>query len=128
MRPNTACLRPLLCFGLAFAIVASLLLPACSGIEKSADFDRHRYSQLTIPRDRPGVIYFDVIFPPEFPADDPAADAARMRWLGTWLAQRNLCPDGFDVTKRRAFDYLEDNPRGYQQRWEVTCRSAVKAG
>jgi hypothetical protein len=111
---------------LVAAVLASLLT-ACSGMEKSADFDRHRYSQLTTLRDRPGLMYFDLRFPAEFPLDDPAADAARMGWLGTWLAQRSLCPSGFDVSKRRAFDYLEDNPRGYQQRWEVVCRTAVKA-
>lgn len=127
MRLNVDSACSLLRFGRVIAIAASLLLTACSGMEKSADFDRHRYSQLTTPRDRPGVMYFDLIFPAEFPADDPAADAARMRWLSTWLAQRSLCPDGFEISKRREFDYLEDNPRGYQQRWEVVCRAAVKA-
>ena len=125
MCANVACFS-LLHRGLAVAIAASSLLTACSSVEKSADFDRHRYSRLTIRRDHSGVIYFDLRFPPEYPADDPAADAARMRWLGDWLAQRQLCPDGFEVSKRRDFDYLEDNPRGNQQRWEVVCRAAVK--
>lgn len=127
MRLNVGFVPSLRRFGLAAAVAVSLLLAGCSGIEKSTDFDRHRYSQLTTPRDRPGLLYFDVVFPAEFPADDPAADAARMRWLGAWLAQRGLCPDGFEISKRRDFDYLEDNPRGYQQRWEVICRAAVKA-
>lgn len=126
MHLNIGPFCPLPRFGLVFAMAASLLLTACAGIEKSADFDRHRYSQLTTPRDRPGVIYFDLIFPAEYPADVPAADAARMRWLDTWLAQRGLCPEGFEVSGRRAFEYLEDNPRGHQQRWEVVCRAAVK--
>ena len=126
MRPSAAPRWSLLRFGLVFAIAASLLLTACSGIDKSADFDRHRYSQLTTPRDRPGVAYFDVIFPPEYPADDPVAEAARLSWLKVWLAQRSLCPGGFEVAQRRPFDYLEDNPRGYQQRWDVACRTAVK--
>jgi hypothetical protein len=118
--------EPLPRLALAAAILASLV-SACGGLEKSADYDRHRYSQLTTARDRPDVIYFDVLFPAEFPRDDPAADAARMRWLDTWLAQRGICPHGFDVPRRRGFDYLEDNPRGYQQRWEVVCRADVKA-
>jgi hypothetical protein len=109
-------------------LIFALLVAACGGLEKSADFDRHRYSQLSMARDRPGVIYFDLTFPADFPRDDPAADAARMRWLGAWLAQRSLCPQGFDVAKRRVFDYLEDNPRGYQQRWEVVCRTAMDGG
>jgi hypothetical protein len=127
VRINMGCSRHWLRPVAAAAILASLVT-ACGGIEKSADFDRHRYSQLTTPRDRPEVIYFDLLFPAEFPRDDPAAEAARMRWLGVWLTQRSLCPHGFDVSKRRDFDYLEDNPRGWQQRWEVVCRTAMKAG
>ena len=119
--------RPMMRYGLA-AIAATLLLAACGGIEKSRDFDRHRFSQLTTPASRPGIFYFDLSFPPEFPADDPVAEAARMRWLSDWLLQRQLCPDGFEVLRRRPFDYLEDNPRGHQQRWEVSCRTATKAG
>lgn len=125
---TVGCFSPLLRAGPVSAIAAILLLAACGGMEKSADFDRHRYSQLTIPRDRSGLIYFDVRFPAEFPADDPAADAVRMHWLSAWLAARRLCPDGFDVAKRRPFEYLEDNPRGHQERWEVVCRTAVKSG
>ncbi|MBM4221467.1 MAG: hypothetical protein FJ170_05915 [Gammaproteobacteria bacterium] len=113
--------------GLA-VFAAALLLAACGSLEKSVDFDRHRYSQLSTPAARPGIFYFDLSFPPEFPADDPVAEAARMRWLGDWLAQRGLCPDGFEVSKRRPFDYLEDNPRGHQQRWEVACRTATTPG
>lgn len=126
MRRTFAFPEPLPRLGLAAVILASLLT-ACSGLEKSADYDRHRYSQLTTARDRPDVIYFDVLFPAEFPRNDPAAEAARMRWLDSWLAQRGICPHGFDVPKRRNFEFLEDNPRGYQQRWEVVCRPDVKA-
>lgn len=127
MRPNVAFLRAVPRLG-PVAVIAVLLAAACTSIEKSTDFDRHRYSRLTMPLDRPDVIYFDVVFTAEFPADDPAAEAARMRWLADWLEQRHLCPTGFEVAKRRAFDFLEDNPRGYQQRWEVLCRVATKTG
>jgi hypothetical protein len=126
MRTITSAGRAIVRYGLT--AIATMLLAACGNLDKSADFDRHRFSQLTAPASRPGIFYFDLGFPPEFPADDPVADAARMRWLSDWLAQRQLCPDGFEVLKRRAFDYLEDNPRGYQQRWEVTCRSAARTG
>lgn len=101
----------------------SLLVGCTAALEQSADFDRHRYSQLVQPYNKPGAIYFDVRFDPEFPADTPAGDAARSRWLAAWLKQRQLCPDGFDVVARRPFAYLEDNPAGYDQRWEVRCRA-----
>ena len=45
------------------AVIVTSLVSACGGLEKSADYDRHRYSQLTTARDRPDVIYFDVLFP-----------------------------------------------------------------
>jgi hypothetical protein len=98
------------------------LAGCASPLDKSADFDRHRHSQLIQPVSRPGVIYFDVRFNPDFPADEPFADTARERWLATWLEIRGLCPAGYEVSRRRPFDYLEDNPRGYDQRWEIACR------
>jgi len=101
----------------------SLMIGCTAALEQSADFDRHRYSQLVQPHNKPGTIYFDVRFGSEFPADTPAGDAARSRWLAAWLKQRALCPDGFDVVVRRPFAYLEDNPAGYDQRWEVRCRA-----
>ena len=105
-------------------MVMVLVLAGCaSALDKSADFDRHRYSQLMQPFDRPDKIYFDVIFGPDFPADDPTADRSRAAWLEAWLEQRRLCPAGYEVLDRRPFDYLEDNPAGYQQRWEIRCLS-----
>ncbi|MEZ5564797.1 MAG: hypothetical protein R3F24_04445 [Gammaproteobacteria bacterium] len=104
------------------SIVMSGVGGCTSALDKSADFDRHRFSGLVQPFDKPGTIYFDVKFTSEFPEDDPVADAARQTWLAAWLVQRRLCAAGFDVVQRRSFDYLEDNPAGYDQRWEVQCR------
>lgn len=110
-------------------VISGLLLPvllagcAADALNKSADFDRHRYSRLVQPFDRPDQIYFDVTFVPDYPAADPAADEARTRWLEAWLEQRRLCATGYDVAARRPFDYLEDNPAGYQERWEIRCRT-----
>ena len=102
----------------------ALLVAGCaSTLEKSADFDRHRYSQLVQPFDRRGQIYFDVVFNAAYPADDPVADAKRTAWLGAWLAQKRLCAGGHAVTTRRPFEYLEDNPAGFQQRWEIRCQT-----
>jgi hypothetical protein len=107
-------------------LAVAVLVAGCTGnLDKSEDFDRHRYSQLTQPRDHPDRIYFDVSFGSDFPADDPAADKARMAWLQAWLKQLHLCPAGHEVTVRRPFDFLEDNPGGYQQRWEIRCRAGA---
>ena len=106
-------------------LALAVLVAGCAGtLDKSEDFDRHRYSQLIQPRDHPDRIYFDLSFSSDFPADDPAADAARMAWLQGWLEQRHLCPAGHEVAVRRPFDFLEDNPGGYQQRWEIRCLTA----
>ncbi len=101
--------------------LALLVVGCASALDKSEDFDRHRYSQLVQPFDRPGSIYFDVIFSAAYPVDDPLADARRTAWLAGWLTQRRLCAAGHEVVIRRPFDYLEDNPAGFQQRWEIRC-------
>ena len=109
-------------------LILAVLVAGCASldkaVDKSQDFDRHRYSRLVQPFDHPDRIYFDVAFSADFPADDPAADAARMAWLEAWLEQRQLCAGGHEVAIRRPFDFLEDNPAGYQQRWEIRCRAA----
>lgn len=104
-------------------LVMAILVAGCAAdaLDKSADFDRHRYSRVVQAFDQPDKIYFDVSFGADYPADDPAAEKARMAWLDAWLEQRRLCPSGHEVGVRRPFDYLEDNPAGYQQRWEIHC-------
>ena len=105
-------------------LALALLLAGCAGaLDKSEDFDRHRFSQLVQPLGRPGSIFFDVIFSAAYPVNDPVADARRTAWLGGWLAQKRLCAGGYEVVIRRPFDYLEDNPAGFQQRWEIRCRA-----
>lgn len=112
---------------LALVIAPLLLLAGCAAdvLDKSTDFDRHRNSRIVQPFDKPDKMYFDVRFSADFPADDPAAEEARMAWLQAWLKQRGLCGAGHEVGERRAFDYLEDNPAGYQQRWEIHCLAAA---
>jgi len=113
---------------MVLAILPLLVLAGCAAdvLDKSADFDRHRYSRLVQPYDKPDKIYFDVLFSGDYPADDPVAEAARMDWLQAWLTQRRLCASGHEVALRRPFDYLEDNPAGYQQRWEIRCVSPAQ--
>lgn len=111
---------------LRLLMIAAMLCTgaACSSLHESADFERHRYSQLVQPVTRPGLIFFDIRFSPAYPADDPDGDAARAEWLDAWMKQRGLCGHGYDVVERRPFDWLEDNPAGYDQRWEIHCRDA----
>jgi hypothetical protein len=111
----------------ALVAAGSIYLAGCAtgARGKSVDFDRHRFSRVIQPFDQPGKIYYDVLFSPDYPADDAVAEQARLDWLKSWLAQRQLCPAGHEVAARRPFDYLEDNPAGYQQRWEVRCVAAA---
>jgi hypothetical protein len=105
------------------AVAALLLITACASIHESEDFERHRNSQLTTPYDRNDVFYFDVIFSPAVPEDDPVAEQRRMLWLEGWLEARQLCQAGYEVKDRRAFEALEDNPGRYDLRYVVGCKS-----
>lgn len=96
------------------------LASACADMHKSADFERHRYSQLVVPYDRNDVMYFDVTFNAEFP-DNEAAEATRMEWLNAWLEQRNICAGSFEIVARRPFDPMESNPARHDIRYEVKC-------
>lgn len=123
-RAALRCFRSRAPWAAAALLLGVVQVSGCmDALEKSEDFDRHRFSGLTLPVGSPGTIYFDVKFNADFPQDSAAAEEARMRWLAGWLKQRGLCPAGFQVTDRRPFDYLEDNPRGYQQRWVVVCKA-----
>jgi hypothetical protein len=116
--------RPRLVFLAAYVGLLPLLAGCTDILEKSADFDRHRYSQFSLAPDKPGIMYFDVMNAADFPLDDPAAEVARQAWLAGWLKQRQLCPAGHDVVEQRPFDYLEDNPAHYDQRYVVRCKAA----
>ena len=67
---------------------------------------------------------FDVTVNGEFPDNNAAAEAERMKWLTEWLEQRHMCLTGHDVVKKRKFDYMEDNPARRDLRYEVRCRPA----
>jgi len=104
------------------SMLLAALLAGCASFQESPDYVRHRYSQLSEPFDRSDVLYFDVMFDPNYPDDDPAAEAKRMEWLSDWLEQRKMCPDGYEIQKRRPFDMLEHNPARYDIRYEIKCR------
>jgi hypothetical protein len=104
----------------AALLLIVMLLSACADVHKSADFERHRYSQLVVPYDRNDVMYFDVTFNAEFP-DDEVAEATRMEWLTAWLTQRSMCAESFEIVDRRPFDTMESNPAHHDIRYEVKC-------
>ena len=112
------------CAGWRLGLIGMVLatLTGCESITESKDFERHRYSQLSEPYDRDDVLYFDVKFDPNYPGDDPVAEGIRMEWLEAWLAQRNMCDNGYKIEKRRPFDAMEDNPARYSMRYEVSCK------
>ena len=109
----------------AAAWLAVLCLNACTAFVDPTDFNRHRYSDITIPRDRTDLFYFDVTTGAEFPAEDPEAEAERMKWLGGWMRQRQMCPSGHEVLKKRPFEFIEDNPARRDVRYEVRCKSGA---
>ena len=104
-------------------LLLALLGVSCASMHESKDFERHRNSQLEVPFNRDDVFYFDASFTAQYPDDDEAAEATRLEWLAQWLEQRSLCPDGFEVVKRRPFDFLEHNPARHDVRYEVKCKS-----
>ncbi len=106
-----------------FLVMFVLVATACSTIPESRDFERHRLSALTVPYDKPDVLYFDVRLTADVPDDDPAAEARRMEWLEGWLEARNLCAYGYEILKRRKFRYEEDNPGHYDLRYELRCKA-----
>jgi hypothetical protein len=101
-------------------LLVVLLLSYCADIHKSADFERHRYSQLSEPYDRNDVMYFDATFTVEIP-DTEAGEAKRMEWLQAWLDQQNICAEGFEVVIRRPFEQMESNAARHDIRYEVKC-------
>jgi len=110
------------CCRLAMSIVLAATLVACAGMHKSPDYERHLYSKLSEPFERNDVLYFDVTFDPNFPDNNPVAEAKRMEWLTGWLAQRKMCLDGYEILKRRPFESLENNPARHDIRYEVQCK------
>ncbi|MDJ0928160.1 MAG: hypothetical protein QNJ73_11000 [Gammaproteobacteria bacterium] len=114
-----------LCAGLIGAV-------GCANIHESKDFERHRASQIVIPPDAKDIFYFDAVFSPGYPDNDPAAEARRMEWLASWMEARKMCPSGHEVVNRRAFRFEESNPGRYDIRYEVRCkvghRPAVRSG
>ncbi|MBT8444935.1 MAG: hypothetical protein HKN81_04745 [Gammaproteobacteria bacterium] len=112
--------------GIVFVLATAALLSACDSIHESKDFERHRYSQLSEPRDRDDVLYFDVKFDANYPEDNDVAEEIRMEWLEAWLKQRKMCNDGYGIDSKRPFDAMEYNPGQYDRRYIVECKVVEK--
>ena len=102
---------------------ALVILSGCTAFDTPNTFNRHRYSDITEPRDRTDIFYFDATVTPEFPDNNAAGEAERMRWLAEWMVQRHMCATGHEILKKRKFDYMEDNPARRDLRYEVKCKA-----
>ncbi len=117
------------CWGRIALAMAVLPVAACSpSFVTPSTYNRHRLSEITVPREVGGenavnkdVFFFDVSLTAEFPESSEAAEAERMKWLEEWLKQRSMCLSGYEILKKRRFDYMEDNPARRDLRYEVRC-------
>lgn len=121
----------------AVACAAVLLaVGGCTAFDTPDTYNRHRLSDITLPRANDGgasagssdIFYFDVTVTGEFPEKSAAAEAERMKWLSEWLVQRTMCPTGYEIVKKRKFNYNEDNPARRDLRYEVMCKIDAVAG
>jgi hypothetical protein len=112
--------------GLIVVLATAVSLSACDSIHESKDFERHKYSQLSEPRERDDVLYFDVKFDANYPEENDVAEEVRMEWLEAWLKQRNMCDDGYEIESKRPFDAMEYNPAQYDRRYVVQCKVVAK--
>lgn len=113
---------------LAWGIItlSAFLLAGCSSsIHDSADYSRHSLSQLSTPMGGGDFMWFDVKSTPEYPDDNEAAETVRMQWLTSWLANRKMCANGYEIIERREFEFLENNPGQYDLRYKVQCKVVV---
>ena len=75
----------------AAAWLLAALTAGCAGAEPPlTKFDALSKDEFTFEA-RAGV---------EYPEDDPEAEATRMKWLERALADRQMCPGGYEITDR----------------------------
>jgi hypothetical protein len=107
-------------------VATALTVAGCAAFESSTEFNRHRYTDITVSRDNKDIFYYDVTLSAEYPKDSPTAETERNLWLGDWMKVRGMCEAGYEVLKIRPFDYLEDNPAHRDLRYEVRCKPVDK--
>ncbi len=117
-----------------FVTAVALALGACTALDTPDTYNRHRLSDITLPRDGGSVaaaganndiFYFDVTVTGEFADNNAAAEAERMKWLAEWMEQRHMCLTGHEVVNKRKFDFMEDNPAHRDLRYEIRCRAGT---
>jgi hypothetical protein len=118
---------------LRLVVCGAAALAGCTAFDTPDTYNRHRLSDITLPRDGGGVaaqgtsgdiFFFDVTVTAEFPDENAVAEAERMKWLAEWLEQRHMCPSGYEIVKKRRFDYMEDNPARRDLRYEARCKAS----
>jgi len=105
----------------AVGMFALILITGCAQMHDSVDYRRHTMSRISEPLTGGDFFWFDVKITPELPLENPAAEQQRQIWLQTWLVQRGMCPDGYEITERRPFEFLEHNPAQLDIRYKVNC-------
>jgi hypothetical protein len=86
----------LLSLALRFALFPAIAVLAGCGAARPGDeppltrFEAHSKNEFTFEA-RAGI---------EYPEDSEEAEATRMQWLGQALADRGMCPGGYEITGR----------------------------
>ena len=109
--------------GVAALLALAAVVGGCTAFDTPEEYNRHRLSDVTLPRDgSTDIFFFDVTVTAEFPDNDARAEAERMKWLDAWMVQRHMCPTGHEIIEKRKFDYMEDNPARRDLRYEARCK------
>lgn len=84
-------------------IIAAALAAGCTGTEPPlTDFKALSASEFT----------FEARADAEYPEDDAAAEATRMKWLDQALAERKMCPNGYKISDRTLVAAAEEEELG----------------
>ncbi|MGD8977237.1 MAG: hypothetical protein PVG91_06490 [Gammaproteobacteria bacterium] len=108
----------------AILLLASLLAGCAMEQQSRADFERHNRSILRDSYAEPGMLVFEAKAGAAFPAESQSAEATRMQWLESWLAQRKLCPAGYEVLSRESIGAGEPNFHNMDLRYRLRCVDA----
>jgi hypothetical protein len=108
----------------AILLLASILAGCAMEQQSRADFERHNQSLLRDSYSEPGSLVFEAKAGAAFPADSQSAEATRMQWLESWLAQRKLCPSGYEILSREPIAAGEPNFHDMDLRYRLRCADA----
>lgn len=86
---------PLVCKGDELKPAAWLLAVLTAGCAAGAEPPLTRFEALSNDE-----FTFEARAGVEYPEDDPDAEATRMNWLEQALADRRMCPNGYEITDK----------------------------